>query len=53
MAQLAVSVASDTRGLRFESGHWQNLIMNIFTDNYWRDEKKEKRGPELVYDLFN
>ena len=39
-------VASNTRGPQWESRHRQNLIINIFTVNCWRDENKEKRGRE-------
>ena len=37
------TVASDTRGLRFESSHRQNLYWTLFTDN-WKNENKEKEA---------
>ena len=45
------AVASDTRGPQFESSHWQDFIMNIFTDNCWKDENNEKEaenGPIFI-----
>ena len=48
------AVASDTRGLRFESSHRQKIIyiLNIWllSTVYWKDENKEKEagnGPFL------
>ena len=38
------AVASDTRGPRFESNHWQKFKMNIFTVNYSKDKNKEKEA---------
>ena len=38
------AVASDTRGPRFESSHRRNFIMNMFTNNCWKDENKEKEA---------
>ena len=35
-------VASDSRGQRFESSHWQHFILNIYCQLYWKDENKEK-----------
>ena len=43
-------VASNTKGPRFESSHWQKFIylLNIclLSTVYWKDENKEKRGWE-------
>ena len=36
-------VTSETRGLTFESCHWQNFTMNIFTLNCWKDKQKKQR----------
>ena len=38
------AVASDTRGLRFESHHCQSFIEHFNYQVYWKDENKEKRG---------
>ena len=49
------AVASDTRGPQFESSHRRNFIMNIFTNNCWKDENKEKEaenGPFLKNGLI-
>ena len=43
-------VASNSRGPRFESSHWQKFILNIYCQLYWKDENKEKEagnGPFL------
>ena len=40
------AVASDTRGLRFESHHCQSFIEHFNYQVYWKDENKEKRGRE-------
>ena len=41
------AVASDTRGMRFETSHCQNLYWTlVFCQMYWKDENKEKRGRE-------
>ena len=40
------AVASNTRGLRFESSHWETLISDIsfvYCQMYWKDEIKKKR----------
>ena len=37
------AVASDTRGPRFESDHWQNYILPLYRQLYWKDKNKEKR----------
>ena len=37
-------VASDTKGPRFESNHWQIFILNIYCQLYWKDENKEKEA---------
>ena len=36
--------ASDTRGLRFESSHWQTFILYVYCQMYWKDENKEKEA---------
>ena len=36
------SDASDSRGLRFESSHWQNLCWTMFTVNYIAKTKKRE-----------
>ena len=33
------AVASNSRSPLFESSHWENLIMNIFSVSCWKDEK--------------
>ena len=38
------AVASDTRGPRFESRHWQNLYWIVHCQLYWKDENKEKEA---------
>ena len=38
------AVASDSRGLWFESSHRQKFMLNIYWKLYWKDESKEKRG---------
>ena len=42
------AVASDSRGLQFESSHRQKFILNIYCQLYWKDENKEKR-PGLAH----
>ena len=48
------AVASNTRGSRFESSHWQKFIyiLNIYllSTVYWKDENKEKIG--RVWPIF-
>ena len=39
------AVVSDTKGLQFESSHQQISINNIFTVNYWKDEKRGLEWP--------
>ena len=34
-------VSVNTRSPLFESSHCLNFIMNIYTENFWNDEKKE------------
>ena len=46
------AVTSNSRGLRFESSHQQDFIMNIFTINCWKDENKEKKRPVMAHFLF-
>ena len=42
---IGIAVASDTRGLRFESSHRQNLYWTFFYRQlYWTDENKEKEA---------
>ena len=44
------AVASNSRGLRFESIHCQKFILNINCQLYWKDKNKEKEawnGPFL------
>ena len=41
-------VASNTRGPRFESSNRQDFIMNIFTVNCWKVEKKRKKRPGMA-----
>ena len=36
------AVASNARGPRFESSHWQTFILNIYCQLHWKDENKEK-----------
>ena len=36
------AVASHSRGPRFESSHWQHVILNIYYQLYREDENKEK-----------
>ena len=38
------AVASNSRSLRFESRHWQQFILNIYCQLYWKDENKEKEA---------
>ena len=35
------AIASNPRDLRFESIHWQEIVLNIYCQLYWRDENKE------------
>ena len=37
------AVASDSRGLRFESSHQQKFMLYIFCQLYWKDKKKRKK----------
>ena len=40
------AVTSDSRGLPFESSHWQNLIMNVLTVEMTKiNEKEAGYGP--------
>ena len=42
------AVASNSRGPRFKSSHWQNLYWTFYCQLYWKDENKEKeagKGP--------
>ena len=42
------AVASNSRGLWFESSHLQKIILNIYCQLYWKDKNKEKeaeKGP--------
>ena len=44
------AVASDSRGPRFESSHWQHFILNIYYQLYRKDEYRGKEagiGPFL------
>ena len=38
------AVASNLRGLWFESSHWQKFILNIYCQLYWKDQNKEKEA---------
>ena len=38
------AVASDTRDLRFETSHWQDFIMNIFTVTVEKTKIKKKEA---------
>ena len=38
------AVASNSRGLWFESSHRQKIILNIYCQLYWKDENKEKEA---------
>ena len=47
-------VTSNTRGPQFEYRHRQNLLMNTFTVNCWKDENKENEvgnGP-IVKNIY-
>ena len=37
-------VASNSRGLQFESSHRQKYILSIYCQLYWKDENKEKEA---------
>ena len=42
------AVASNSRGPRFESSHWQKFILNIYCQLYWKDKNKgeeARNGP--------
>ena len=39
------AVASDTRDPRFDSSHWQDFIMNIFTVNCCGETKIKRKEP--------
>ena len=41
------AVASDSRGPRFESSHWQKFKLNIFTGNCIEKTKIKKKRPGL------
>ena len=46
------AVASNSRGLQFESSIWQKLMLNIYCQVSWKDENKEKEeanGPLKKY----
>ena len=43
------TVASDTRGLRFESSHRQNLYWTLFTDNCIEKTKIKKKRPWMAH----
>ena len=34
----------NSRGPRFESSHWQKIILNIYNQLYRKDENKEKEA---------
>ena len=38
------AVTSNSRGQRFEDGHRQKFILNIYCQLYWKDENKEKEA---------
>ena len=38
------AVASDSRGPRVKSIHWQKVILDIYCQLYWKDENKEKEA---------
>ena len=38
------AVASDSRGPRFEFSHWQKVILNIYSQLYWKDKNNEKEA---------
>ena len=38
------AVASDTRGMQFESSHRQSFLVNVFIVNCWKDENKENEA---------
>ena len=40
------AVASDYRGLLFESSHLQKFTLNIYCQLYYKDKNKEKSGLE-------
>ena len=45
---VGIAVSSDSRGPRFEYSHWQKFILNIYYQQYWKDENKGKeawKGP--------
>ena len=47
---VGIAVASNSRGPWFESSHRQKIIINIYSQLYWKDENKEKEtenGPFL------
>ena len=46
------AVASDTRGPWFESSIWQNLIVNIFNTNCYKDQITKKAISEVYKSKF-
>ena len=43
------AVASNTRGLRFESGHWQTYMEHLFTVNCNETTKIKKKRPGIAH----
>ena len=44
---------SNSRGPLFESSHWQQLILNIYCQLYWKHENKEKEaGNGALHKMF-
>ena len=43
------AVASDTRGPRFKSSHWQNYIEHLFTVNCIEKTKIRKKRPGMAH----
>ena len=41
------SVVSESRGPWFESSQWQKIILNMYSQLYWKDKNKEKEGRKL------
>ena len=49
------AVAANFRGQRFESSHWQKIILNIYCHPYRKDENKDKEagnGPFIIKKLY-
>ena len=47
------AVASDSRGLQFESTHRQKFILNIYCQLFWKDENNEKEAGNDPFSIKN